>query len=182
MLRRYVIPASLLLCICWRPVPEVPVFFRFYQEHGAATVDSTGTLVLHLRVDHHYPDCMAPDNFGHEMDIRFQVESVGEKVILRGAVSHNTPFGEDSLVRDVVPLNRFSPIGELDLMDPDLEKIALHDSAEGQSLFLSREDYEFYLNSLEQVHTVGEDGEIEEGGIYPATGTEIYRWKCENGE
>ncbi len=169
---------AVLLLSCAGHFPQkVPDFFSFYAGHEAAYIDADGTLFLDLHIDHHYPDCMAPDNFGHRMKIRFQLDRSGERCVVVGAISNNNTYGEGRLTRSIRPRNRFVPIGSPDLSDPELEELVLHDSAQGQSLFIFREGYEFYENSLVRADPATEGYGDEEQEIYPATGTEIYRWK-----
>ncbi|MCB0711790.1 MAG: hypothetical protein KDD67_05635 [Ignavibacteriae bacterium] len=171
----FLLSSGLLFISCASlPTEQIPPFFSYYASHGAVQIDTTGDLLLNLHIDHHYPDCNAPDNFGHEMTIRFQSIQTGSYRRLVGAVSQNKRFGDDSLTSAIQPVNNFVVVGHPDPFDPGLQELVLHDSANGQSLFIFPQWYEFYENRLVQGDNFGTE---EEPMIFPATGTELYHWR-----
>ena len=148
-------------------------FFGLYMQNGVAQRDADGNLVLALCINHHFPDCMAPDNFGHDMTVRLQ--TVEGTCYITGAESKNETFGSDTLTYLIQPANNFTAIGKPDLANPQIQEIILHDSLYGQSLFLYRGGYEFYENSLTRPDL--EDVDLNTCTVFPATGSATYHWK-----
>jgi hypothetical protein len=125
-------------------------FFDLYEENGALTRPTERTLAVHLPIDLHQLDCLAPDCFGHDMLLTLTLGEESGRCVIVLAQATSTPFDgcrdPNQVSKGAVWQNSFSAEGQFDLADRTLERIELRDRARGHALVLLSTTYFFYEN------------------------------------
>ena len=125
------------------PCHKLP-FFRIYEIEQA--VERAGAhLVVHADIDLHALDCMAPDSYGHRMQITLALRSRDGRCEIEGATAIAEAYGRsDKHAPGAAWTNDFVVVGDPDLSSRGLERIELRDSAREEAFLLLPTEYYFF--------------------------------------